>query len=277
MAKKKTTDQTEQEVIVDDTPEVLETVAKKGPSAKAKRAAKEAKAAAKAEVEGAETAEVNTEAGEGAEVAEAEAEAPKKAARSARSRSHRYQAVRSQVDKTKTYDAFAAVELVKKLSYSKFPGTVVANCLVKEENTQVTMKFPHSTGKSLTVAVVSDDVLKQIEAGQINFDILITEPRYMPQLAKFARVLGPKGLMPNPKNGTVTANPELKKQELEGGKITLKGEKKAPLMHVSLGKTSTDTKALVENLQALEAALRGKLLKMSISATMSPSVKVTIA
>jgi large subunit ribosomal protein L1 len=124
---------------------------------------------------------------------------------------------------------------------------------------------------------VDEALIKKIEAGEINFDVLITEPRYMPQLAKFAKVLGPKGLMPNPKNGTVTANPELKKQELEGGKITIKGEKKAPLMHVSLGKTSAETKALVENLQALETALRGKLLKMSISATMSPSVKVTLS
>lgn len=215
---------------------------------------------------------VAVEAAPAVESSEAAAK-PKKAARV---RSHQYQAVRAQVDKTKTYDVFAAVELVKKLSYTKFAGTITADAVLKEEGFQVNMAFPHSTGRSLTVAIVNEQVLKEIEAGQLNFDVLVTEPRFMPQLAKFAKVLGPKGLMPNPKNGTVTANPELKKQELEGGKVTLKGEKKAPLMHVSIGKTDMDTKALVENLQALLAALKGKVVKLSISASMSPSVKVVI-
>ncbi|HYD34767.1 MAG TPA: hypothetical protein VD999_01745 [Vitreimonas sp.] len=213
-------------------------------------------------------------AAEGAEnTSEAKAAKPKVA----RARGTKYVAVRAQVDKTKTYDPFAAVELVKKLSYSKFAGTITADAVVREENTQATLTFPHSTGQTIRAVVVSEEVLKDIEAGNINFEVLITEPRFMPQLAKFAKVLGPKGLMPNPKNGTVTTNPELKKQELEGGKVTLKGEKKAPLMHVTLGKTDMDTKALVENLQALLNALKGKVVKLSLTATMSPSVKVTVA
>jgi large subunit ribosomal protein L1 len=120
-------------------------------------------------------------------------------------------------------------------------------------------------------------MLAQIEAGTIDFDILITEPHFMPKLAKHARVLGPKGLMPNPKNGTITPNPEIKKKELESGKMTIRTEKKAPLMHVTLGKTSMETKDLVENLNALIAALGPKAVKLTLAASMSPSVKVALA
>jgi large subunit ribosomal protein L1 len=206
------------------------------------------------------------------EAAKVAAKKPKKE----RHRSHKYIATRSQVDKTKTYDAFAAIEMVKKLSYSKFAGTITADVVLKDVGTNVTITFPHSTGKTIKAVIASDEVIAQIEAGTIDFDILVTSPQYMPKLAKLARVLGPKGLMPNPKNGTITDNPERKKAELEGGQVTLKSEKKAPLMHVSIGKASMDTKDLVENLNALITALQMKAVKMSISATMSPSVKVAI-
>lgn len=193
-----------------------------------------------------------------------------------RNRSQKYQAVRSQVDKTRTYDPFAAVEMVKKLSYTKFDGTITADVVVKEAGQSVTLSFPHSTGKALRVAVASDEVLAEIEAGNINFDVLVTSPQFMPKLAKLARVLGPKGLMPNPKNGTITENPDKTKKELEGGQTTIKTERKAPLMHVTLGKTAMETKDLVENLQALIEALGLKAQKLSISSTMSPSVKVNL-
>lgn len=191
-------------------------------------------------------------------------------------RSKKYTAVRSQVDKTKFYDAFAAIELVKRLSYSKFEGTITTDILVKEGTTQVEVTLPHSTGKVLRVAIASDDVIKEIEAGTINFDILVASRQFVPKLAKLAKILGPKGLMPNPKNGTITENPEAKKKELEGGKMTFKAEKKQPVMHITLGKVSTDTQKLVENLNALIVALENKIIRLTISATMSPGVKVKI-
>jgi len=194
----------------------------------------------------------------------------------ARQRSDKYTAVRSQVDKTKLYDTFAAVEMVKKLSYTKFAGTVTADVLLKEAGQTADVTFPHTTGKSLRVAIVSDELLTQIAAGTIEFDVLITEPSFMPKLARHAKVLGPKGLMPNPKNGTITPNPELKKKDLEGGKTTLKTEKKSPLMHVVIGKTSMETKDLVDNLNTLVIALKGKAVRLCLSATMSPSVKVIV-
>jgi len=210
--------------------------------------------------------------------AEGQGESPEKAkkVKKGRTRSQKYTMVRSQVDKTKTYDAFAAIELVKKLSYTKFDGTITADALLKDEGISINIRFPHSTGKTIRVAIASDELITQIEAGTIEFDVLVTSPQFMPKLARLARVLGPKGLMPNPKNGTITDNPERKQQELEGGQITLKSEKKMPLMHVNLGKVSMGTKELVENLNTLNDALKGRMVRLSVAASMSPSIKVQL-
>ena len=171
----------------------------------------------------------------------------KKAAKiSARSR--KYHAVRAKVDKTKLYEPAAAVEMVKKLSYTKFPGTLELHAVVKEEGMSVTLSLPHSTGQTVRVAIATDELLAAIEAGTVDFDVLISSPQFMPKLAKLARVLGPKGLMPNPKNGTLTDNPELKKKELEGGKVTIRGEKKAKLFHMVVGKLDMSDKASLINL-----------------------------
>jgi large subunit ribosomal protein L1 len=163
------------------------------------------------------------------------------------------------------------------LSYTKFDGSIEAHAILREAGLKADLTFPHSTGKSVTVAIASDEVLAQIEAGQIDFDILITTPDMMPKLAKHARVLGPRGLMPNPKNGTITDKPEAKKKEFEAGKISIKTEKKAPLIHLTIGKTSMETKDLVENIQALIKAFKGQMLKLSVSASMSPGVRVEVA
>jgi large subunit ribosomal protein L1 len=205
-----------------------------------------------------------------------EEKAEKKKAKTEARRSKKYVSARSIVDKTKLYDAFAAVELVKKLSYSKFDGTISADILVRDLGTQVDVAFPHTTGKVLRVAIATDEVLKEIEAGTINFDILVSAPAMVPKLAKFARTLGPRGLMPNPKNGTITPNPEQKKKELESGKTAIKTEKKQPVMHITLGKASMETKALVENVSALIEALGTKAVRLSLTSSMSPSVKVKI-
>ncbi len=210
-------------------------------------------------------------AAEGEESAQAVAKKAPKAARS-----KKYQKNRSQVDKTKLYDSFAAVELVKRLSYSTFPGTLVADVVVKEVGEQATLTFPHSTGKSVRVAIVSDELLATIEGGTVEFDVLLSDPTFMPKLAKLARVLGPRGLMPNPKNGTLTAKPELKKKELEKGTFAIKTERKQPVAHVVIGKQDMETKALVENLNELLKMLKGKANKVVLSATMSPGIKVQV-
>jgi large subunit ribosomal protein L1 len=200
----------------------------------------------------------------------------KKPAKAKKVRGKRYQAVRSQLDKSKFYNVKEATELVKKLSYTKFVGSVEAHAVVREIGDNVSLALPHSTGQTVKVTIVDAKVLSDIEAGKLDFDILIAHPEFMPKLAKFAAVLGPKGLMPNPKSGTLTPNPELKKKELEAGKFTLKTEKKAPLMHLIIGKTNMDSAELVDNIQALLKALKGKIVKLSLAASMSPGIKVLI-
>ena len=100
----------------------------------------------------------------------------------------------------------------------------------------------------------------------------------MPKLAKLARVLGPKGLMPNPKNGTISPNPEKRKTELEAGKTSIRNEKKNPLLHVVVGKSSQPESELVANLETLIKVVGGrKLVKLVISSTMGPGIKVDLS
>ncbi len=196
----------------------------------------------------------------------------------ARVRGKRYIGARAQVDKTKLYALTTAVELLKKTQFSKKQSTVEVHLVLKDEGISADVTFPHSTGKTVKVAVATDELLKDLEKGLISFDILVAKPDMMPKLAKFARVLGPKGLMPNPKNGTVSPNPEKRKAELEGGKTTIRSEKKAPLMHVIVGKTTLENKQIVENIQALIKALpQGAALKCTIASSMGPGIKVDLA
>ncbi|HZZ98911.1 MAG TPA: hypothetical protein VFG51_03185 [Candidatus Saccharimonadia bacterium] len=192
-------------------------------------------------------------------------------------RSKRYIAARALVDKTSNYPVDEAIALVRKTSYAKFPVTVEAHLVLRDEGMNVDVAFPFTTGQSVTVAIATDELLAEIAKGTINFNILIAHPSFMPKLAKLARVLGPKGLMPNPKNGTITPDPEKRKKELEGGAMTIKGEKKAPLAHVVLGKLSQPDKELAANLRALFSAFApGKLLKCTVSASMGPGIKVAL-
>lgn len=286
MGSKKTADMTVEEVKVVEAPEQEaqieapeEKVEIEAPEQEAQIEAPQEEALA-AEAESVKEAEEKTEAPTKAKEKTAEAkeeevkEVPKAKAKKVRGK--KYQAVRAKLDKTKLYSPTEAIELVKKLSYSKFVGSIEAHLVVREEGLAVNLALPHSTGKSVKVAIVDKKVLTDIEAGNIDFDVLVAHPEFMPKLAKHARILGPKGLMPNPKNGTLTPNPELKKKELEAGKFVLKTEKKAPLMHLSIGKTDMDTKDLVENIKALMTTLKGKIVKLSIAASMSPGIKVNV-
>lgn len=195
----------------------------------------------------------------------------------ANNRSKKYKKVKSYVDRTKFYSLDKAIELITKTSYSRFTGTVSIDAIVKDQNVNLETSFPHSTGKTVRVAIATEELIKEIEAGNINFDVLISPPSLMVKLAKHARTLGPKGLMPNPKNKTVTEKTEERKKELEKGVTTIKTEKKAPLIHVVIGKTDMPAESLKANVEHFIKMIGPKkTLKLSLSATMSPGVKVDL-
>lgn len=236
-----------------------------------KRAKKMAAAEPEVEIAAAST-EPQTE---NAQVAPEKTEAP--LVKTPKSRGKNYASARSMVDKTKSYALAEAIDLLKKIKFTKFDESLEVHLVLKEITSAVEVIYPHSTGKTVRVAILNDEVIADLEKGLINFDVLLATPAQMGKITKFARTLGPKGLMPNPKNGTLIADPIKRKAELEGGKISVKGEKKAPLMHTIVGKISLPTQDLSENIEALIKALgMGKVLKATICTSMSPSIRIVI-
>lgn len=201
-----------------------------------------------------------------------------------RVRSKRYIKAASLVDKTKTYPLAEAVSLVKKTSLTKFDGSVELHInlnppsLGEKKDMRGSVSLPHGTGKQVRVVIADDAVIADVAAGKINFDILVAHPREMPKLAKVARILGPKGLMPNPKTGTVTEDTAKRARELSTGKVNFKTEPDQPLIHLLVGKVSFEDKKLVDNVTAmLDAIGRTKIAKATLASTMGPGVKVAVA
>lgn len=195
----------------------------------------------------------------------------------AKPRGKKYKEAKELVDKTKLYLLKDAMELLKKMKLSKFDQSVELHLNVDETGIKGEVDLPHSTGKTVKVTVVDDKVLTDIEKGKVEFDILVTHPSYMPKLAKFARVLGPKGLMPNPKAGTISTTPEDVVKKFAKGILRWKTEPKFPLIHQMIGKLSLETKALVENAEKfINAVGKSHIRKVVIKSTMSPSVKIDI-
>ena len=200
----------------------------------------------------------------------------------AKIRSKKYQQIIKLIDRAKKYDVAEAIDLVKKTSLTKFDGNVeiharLLNKAGKPENIRGLLKYPHSTGKSINVVVLDEKVAADIEkTGKAKADIYIATPVMMPKIAKLAKILGPKGKMPNPKSGTITDNPEKTKKELEGGQVEYKTDSFGNI-HQVIGKVSADKKILEENFRALLAALPSdRITGISICATMGPGIKVQI-
>jgi large subunit ribosomal protein L1 len=148
------------------------------------------------------------------------------------------------------------------------------------------MVLPHGTGKETRVVIANnaadpkhvDELVAAIEAGQISFDVLVATPDTMPKLARVARVLGPRGLMPNPKNGTVTPKPDEVAKKFAGGQINFKTEAKFPLLHLAVGKLSFGEKKLSENIKTALDAIQVKQIKtVTLKSTMSPGIKLDSA
>jgi large subunit ribosomal protein L1 len=179
------------------------------------------------------------------------------------------------VDRTKLYNAKEAIELLKKNIKTKFVSSLELHLNTLEKGIKQNVPLPFGTGKQVKVAVVSDELLISIEKGIIDFDVLITHPSFMPRLAKFAKVLGPKGLMPNPKNGTVTPNVEKAVADFSKGQVQVKTESEAPIIHQLIGKIDMKTEELEANIIAIvEAVKKNKIKSAYLAGTMSSSVKL---
>lgn len=207
---------------------------------------------------------------------------PKKP-KKARVRSKRYQEIAKLVDKSKQYPLSDALKLVKQTSLTKFDGTVELHVnlnpltLGDKKEMRGSVSLPHGTGKQVRVVIADDAVLAEVAADKINFDILVAHPTIMPKLAKVAKILGPKGLMPNPKTGTVTPDPEKRAKELSQGQVNFKTEPDQPIIHMSVGKVSFEEKKLEANVKAvLDAIGRGKISRATLASTMGPGVKVAL-
>ena len=181
------------------------------------------------------------------------------------------------VEKNKVYSIAEAVTLIKKIKYAQFDEAVEVHMNVDKTGLKGEMELPHSIGKVIRVVVVDDALLEKIASGKIEFDVLVTHPSYMPKLARFAKVLGPKGLMPNPKAGTISTNPEEVVKKFSKGVLRWKTEPKFPLIHQMVGKVSFEDKHITENVETfIEIVGKAHISALFIKSTMGPSLRIDL-
>lgn len=220
------------------------------------------------------------------------------------------QKVRALFDANQAYDLYEAIELAKKTSYTKFDASVdlafKLNLDVRKADQQLrgSVLLPKGTGKDVKVLVVTNNPEKQklateakadfvldaaafeqkLKEDDYNFDVIVADPAMMPILGKYGKKLGPKGLMPNPKTGTVTPTPEKAVEELKKGKANYRTDK-AGVVHSLIGKVSMPTESLVENAQTLislikklkPAAVKGTYMQnLTVSSSMGPGIKIKL-
>ncbi len=223
--------------------------------------------------------------------------------------SKRVKANNELVDKEKVYGVEEALELIKKTANTKFAGSVEVHVRTNidakktEQSVRGTVSLPHGTGKTKKIAafvteakekaakdagaalVGGEDLIKQIkETEKTDFDVAVAEPAMMAKLGQIAKILGTRGLMPNPKTGTVNENIAAAIKEIAGGRVNFKNDDSGNI-HQIIGKTSFDTAQLMENLKVLMDAVnhsKPTTLKkpflggISLNATMGPGIKVKL-
>lgn len=232
--------------------------------------------------------------------ADGEPEKPKKAPLPPKVRGKKHKAAQSHVDKNKKYTLDEAITVLKKASYSKFVGTLEVHITLSERETRGTLSLPNGTGKTVKVlALVPDAKIKEaqdagadivggqevadkVKSGALNagkdFNAVVADPTVMPMLAQLAKILGPKGMMPNPKNGTVGPNVGQLVSNLKKGQLSFKAETtNTALVHLPAGKISIDKEKLIENINTIVQHFgQNKIKTMHLSATMAPAVEVTL-
>lgn len=221
-------------------------------------------------------------------------------------RGKNYRKLAEKIETGKVYTLAEALSLAVETNPAKFDASVEIHVRMgvdprqADQNIRATVSLPNGTGKTIRVAVFApeadhtgakkagadivgdEELLKQLDAGQINFDVLITPPQYMPRLGKYARLLGPKGLMPNPKAGTVATDVVKAVTEAKAGKVEYRVDKQA-IIHLSIGKVSFGAAKLEENAKVFfdslntqrPSSLKGNYVKTTnVSTTMGPGIKV---
>jgi large subunit ribosomal protein L1 len=223
-------------------------------------------------------------------------------------RGKKYQEAAKLVDRTKVYSPEEAAELARKTSYVTFDASVEAHLRLgvdprhADQMVRGTVVLPHGTGKKIRVVVFAqgekalealragadevgaDDLVKRIEAGWTDFDVALAAPDVMGMVGKLGRILGRKGLMPNPKSGTITFDLERAVKEVKAGRVEFKVDK-GGIIHVPFGKVSFESQQLVENLATLVDAInrarpsgaKGQYLRtLTIVPTMGPGIRIDI-
>lgn len=290
----------ESEVKTDDTK--VETVAKAG-----KRSAKALK-----ELEEKEAKEERKEKIASGEIDPSEevkrGPAPKTRSRLER-RGKGYKKAAELIETTKEYTLKEALEILPKTSSVKFDASVELHVNLgvdprqADQNIRAMVALPHGTGKTIRIAVFApadqheaakkagadivgeDDFLQQLDKEKLDFDVLIATPQLMAKLGKYARILGPKGLMPNPKSGTVTPKVAEAVTQAKAGKVEFRVDKQS-IIHLSVGKVSFTPTQLVDNTKAVlkaisdakPASVKGTYIqKVTMTTTMGPSVAITLS
>lgn len=192
-------------------------------------------------------------------------------------RSKKYKEAKSKIGVARSYSLKDAIKLIKETSYSKFDGTFEMHLIVKKTGTNIQVALPYFGGKEKKVEIATDKTIKKLTEGKIDFDILLATPDMMPKLVAFAKILGPKGLMPNPKSGTIIKSAK-DADKFGGNTIGLKTEKEAPLIHTSFGKVSQKDEELIKNAEKIIDALgeNKSIVRAFIKSTMSPSVRIQL-